>query len=219
MPVDLLPMAVTQASDSHACVGALTADGQWVRPEPITLDQVRDRTTSRWRYGRWTRVTLGPARVAEPRPEDRALHDDPRPAERWTAGQCREWTSSFVDGSVHEALAGERTLGMVYVELHRVYAKQATGGRVFLRFVFNDRTGEIFDWIVPDIDTAEPLLATTENGTLPTAVAQRALASLREHGPLLLTLGLTRPNNRFPGRFRGCHPLVVGVHPAAAADR
>jgi hypothetical protein len=27
-----------------------------------------------------------------------------------------------------------------------------------------------------------------------------------------LALGLTKPNHRFPGRFRGCHPLVVGIH-------
>ena len=35
---NILPMAITKADDTHACVGALTADGTWVRPEPVTLD-------------------------------------------------------------------------------------------------------------------------------------------------------------------------------------
>lgn len=210
-------MAVTKASDSHACVGALTVDGEWVRPEPVTLDQVRDRSTSPWRYGRWTTVELGSPTAAEPRPEDRTVRTPPRPAERWAASRCREWTARYVDNSVHEALAGERSLGMVYADLHRVFTKRATRGRLFLRFVFSDRTGEQFDWIVPDIDTADPLLASVRDGELPAELAQRTRDSLQEHGPLLLTLGLTRPNNRFPGRFRGCHPLVVGVHPAPQA--
>ncbi|HEU5473537.1 MAG TPA: hypothetical protein VFV67_23065 [Actinophytocola sp.] len=216
-PHAVLPMAVTQQSDTHACVGALTADGQWVRPEPVPLEQVRDRTGSPWRYNRWTAVDLGEPTVADPRPEDRELCAEPRPAEHWSAARCREWTDRYVDRGVHEALGGQRSLGMVYADLHRVFTRRATRGRVFLRFAFSDATGEEFDWIVPDVDTSGPLLARAEDGALPDDVARHARDSLLRNGPLLLTLGLTRPNNRFPGKFRGCHPLVVGVHPAPVA--
>jgi hypothetical protein len=214
---NILPMAITKADDTHACVGALTADGTWVRPEPVTLDDVTG-SASPWRYGHWTQAMLGPPTVGDPRPEDRALYGaDLR--EQWSAPRCRRFADKYVDATVYEALSGQRTLGMVYANLRRVYTKRATRGRVFARFAFADATGEEFDWIVPDITIAVPLLAQARDGDLPASMAERTRDALQQHGPLLLALGLTRPNNRFPGRFRGCHPLVVGVHPAPAPAR
>jgi hypothetical protein len=209
-------MAITKADDTHACVGALTMDWQWVRPEPVTLDDVSG-TTSAWRYGHWTRVELGPPTVDDPRPEDRALRGGAELAGQWTAARCREFADSRVDATVEAALSGYRSLGMVHARLHRVYAKRATRGRLFIRFVFSDVTGEEFDWIVPDVACSVPLLSQARDGQLPAATADGIRDALQEHGPLLLTLGLTRPNNRLPGKFRGCHPLVVGVHPVPAA--
>lgn len=212
----ILPMAITKADDTHACVGALTTDGQWVRPEPVTLGDVSG-NASAWRYERWTRVTLGPPVVDDPRPEDRALSGGPEATGGWPAARCRQFADSHVDATVEDALSGDRSLGMVHANLHRVYAKRATRGRVFIRFVFSDATGEEFDWIVPDITVSVPLLSQARDGQLPATAAEGVRRVLQEHGPLLLTLGLTRPNNRFPGRFRGCHPLVVGVHPVPAS--
>lgn len=213
--LNILPMAITRADDTHACVGALTADGTWVRPEPVTLDDVVG-STSAWRYRHWTRVVLAPPVVDDPRPEDRALKSEAELAGPWPASRCREFADRYVDSNVSEALSGYRSLGMVYARLHRVYVRRATRGREFVRFVFSDATGEEFDWIVPDIAISIPLRAQARDGQLPEPVAERTRAELQEHGPLLLALGLTRPNNRFPGKFRGCHPLVVGVHPAPA---
>jgi hypothetical protein len=213
----VLPMAITRADDTSACVGALTADGRWVRPEPVALAQVADRATSAWRYRRWVAVRLAAPTVADPRPEDRTLLGEPVPGEQWPAGRCRDWAGRFADSTVVTALAGERSLGLVSATLHRVYVKAATRGRLFTRFVFSDRTGTEYDWIVPDVETAGPLLAQARDGSLPAEVADQTRDRLQQGGPLLLTLGLTRPNNRFPGRFRGCHPLVVGVHPAEPA--
>jgi hypothetical protein len=206
-------MAITKADETHACVGALTADGEWVRPEPVTLNDVAG-SASAWRYQHWTRAVLGPPTVEDPRPEDRALLGRAELADRWSAARCRHFADSYVDATVYQALSGDRSLGMVYARLHRIYLKRATRGRVFLRFVFSDATGEEFDWIVPDIAISVPLRAQGRDGQLPGPAAERSCAALQQHGPLLLTLGLTRPNNRFPGKFRGCHPLVVGVHPA-----
>lgn len=210
---NILPMAITKADETHACVGALTADGTWVRPEPVTLDRVTG-SASTWRYQHWTRAVLAPPTVDDPRPEDRALQDGPELAGPWPASRCREFADRYVDATVYGALSGYRSLGMVYARLHRVYVKRATRGREFVRFVFSDATGEKFDWIVPDIAISVPLRAQVQDGQLPGPVAERTCEVLQQHGPLLLALGLTRPNNRFPGKFRGCHPLVVGVHPA-----
>jgi len=212
-PTALLPMAITQAGDDEACVGALAPDGRWIRPEVIGLDQVRDRASSPWRYGRWTSVKLGDPVVEDPRPEDRALLGPPIPAaadgDRWS------WAAGLTDTDVATAFADGRSLGLIAADLHRVYLRRATRGRVFARFEFSDASGERFDWIVPEIETAARLIgAADDRGALPAEYAEQVLRGFTEHGPLLLTLGLTRPNNRFPGRFGGCHPLVVGVHPA-----
>lgn len=212
----ILPMAITEADDEHACVAALTEAGEWVRPEPVPLDAVADGAPAGWRYGRWMSVRLVAPTVADPRPEDRALLAEPAIGVQWPADRCRDWADRFTDPDVRSAFAGERSLGLVYARLHRAYVKAATGGRRFVRFAFSDSTGAEFDWIVPDVRVARPLLAASrwpDGGP--------AHARLPEPGPVLLTLGLTRPNNRFPGRFRGCHPLVVGVHPipAATGDR
>jgi hypothetical protein len=214
-PLNILPMAITRADETHACVGALTAEGTWVRPEPVTLDDVAG-STSAWRYRHWTRAVLAPPVVDDPRPEDRALKGEAELAGPWSASRCREFADRYVDATVSEALSGYRSLGMVYARLHRVYVRRATRGREFVRFVFSDATGEEFDWIVPDIAASIPLRAQVRDGQLPGPVAERTREVLQQHGPLLLALGLTRPNNRFPGKFRGCHPLVVGVHPAPA---
>jgi hypothetical protein len=214
----ILPMAITKADDRFACVGALTEHGEWVRPEPVPVAQVTDRTTSAWQYGQWTTVELAAPTVADPRPEDRALVAAPAGDETWTANRYREWAARYVDPDVERALSGERSLGLVQVTLHRVYVRASTRGRFFVRFEFTDSTDTAYDWIVPDVEVTGRLLGRLEGGKLPASVAEETLAGLREHGPLLVAIGLTRPNNRFPGRFRGCHPLVVGVHPAGAAS-
>ncbi|MFD7424404.1 hypothetical protein ACFV6M_28730 [Streptomyces californicus] len=80
--------------------------------------------------------------------------------------------------------------------------QRSTGGRTFLRLEFTDNTGERFDWIVRDVR-----LLDAGPGEIALPVGPEA--------PLLYAaVGLTHPNHRFPGRFRGCHPLVVGLHPA-----
>jgi hypothetical protein len=214
----IMPMAITRADDDFACVAALTEHGQWVRPEPVPLDQVTDRANSGWRYHRWVTVELAPPTVADPRPEDRALVAQPDPGPEWTVNRCREWAARFADADVESALSGHRSLGLVQVTPHHVYAKRATRGRVFIRLDFHDGAGTRYDWIVPDLYVTDRLLDLLDGGQLPDAVAEETLARWLEYGPLLLTVGLTRPNNRFPGRFRGCHPLVVGVHPAQAPE-
>jgi hypothetical protein len=37
---EILRLAITKASETHACVGAPTMDETWVRPEPVTLTDV-----------------------------------------------------------------------------------------------------------------------------------------------------------------------------------
>lgn len=118
---------------------------------------------------------------------------------------------------MHAALNGECILGLIRAEPRRVYARRATRGRLFARMVFADDTGEEFDWIVPEVATADALLGAAVAGELPDAMARRTLESLRANG-LLLIVGLTRTNNRSPCRFRGCHPLVVGVHPGSPRE-
>lgn len=209
----LLPLAITLVDDREACVGAVTADGRWVRPEPIAPAWVTGSAIDRFRYWRWTEVTIGPPVVAAPRPEDRALLDCAhRPEAGVSPAERAELLRRLADPSADSALGdARRSLALVRAEIQDLYARRSTGGRVFLRCRFRDGSGAEHDWIVPEVASglrARPHLvgARLDPGFQAQLVADLAGASV------YLALGLTRPNGRFPGRYGGCHPLVVGVH-------
>ncbi len=213
----LLPLAITRVDDHEACVGAVTAHDAWVRPEPVEVREVVDPATASFRYWQWAEVELGPPVVGDPRPEDRALHGRPQPQARaggaFGAPQRRGLLRRLADTDVESVFdAAHRSLGLVQAEVRDVYTKRSTGGRAFLRCRFCDPTGREYDWIVPEIVFGERAWPHVRAGRLDPEWRDELLADLGRC-ETYLTIGLTKPNGRFPGRFGGCHPLVVGVHP------
>jgi hypothetical protein len=93
--------------------------------------------------------------------------------------------------------------------VREVYLRRSTGGRIFVRCRFADGSGAGYDWIVPEIAFAARARELIHSGRPGTGDLAGAEA-------VYLALGLTKPNGRLPGRFGGCHPLVVGVHPVGA---
>ncbi|WP_030241107.1 hypothetical protein [Streptomyces sp. NRRL S-350] len=195
----LVPLAVTLDADGGACVAGLDADGRWIRPEPVTAGEVGP--DGPYAFFRPVRIGLGPSTEADARPEDRTVLEAPRPAGQALDAAARErLLNETADATVAEAFAGERSAGLVLATVRRIYGRRSTGGRSFLRVEFTDASGAEYDWIVRDWRLVRRFPAPVE-GPLPGSA-----------GPCFLSIGLTKPNGRFPGRFRGCHPLVVGVH-------
>ena len=210
----LLPLAITGVDGHEACVGALDETGRWLRPEPVTIAEVTAADPA-YRYWHWTEASLGPSTCDDARPEDRALLAPPRPGPPAVPAADR---AALLDGHADtdvQAAIGDahRSLGLVRADVREVYLRRSTGGRTFVRCRFTDGTGAEHDWIVPEIAfaaRARELIHSGRSGT----------DGLAGAGAVYLALGLTKPNDRFPGRFGGCHPLVVGVHPLQAeADR
>ncbi|MCG0287988.1 hypothetical protein [Streptomyces sp. PSAA01] len=194
----LLPLAVTLDAGGGACVAGLDLDGRWIRPEPVTAEQVGPEGP--YAFFHPVRIGLGPSTEPDARPEDRAVIAPPRPAGPALDPAMRErLLKDTADATVEKAFAGERSAGLVPADVRRVYGRRATGGRSFLRLEFTDASGAEHDWIVRDARLVRAFPAPLE-GPLPDLA-----------GPCFLSIGLTKPNGRFPGRFRGCHPLVVGV--------
>ncbi len=213
MVIRFVPLAITRSGGGEACVGAVGEDGVWIRPEPIPIDEALG-DDSPYRYFRWTAADLGPSRVADPRPEDRDLRRDalrPHVVPDMPPLDRAEYLGRLADDSVETALSGDRSLGLVRARVQRLYAKASIGDRVFLRAEFSDEAGVTFDWIIPEIafcrEAGRFLRGTTLDPTF-----QSLVLTLFERVPTFFTIGLTKPNHRFPGRFRGCHPLVVGIH-------
>lgn len=203
-----LPLAITQSEDG-SCVAGLGDDGKWYRPEPISLEQVSGETAA-FSYDHWRLLRLGPKETSAP-PENRALvaFDPalPRPAR---AKQRLDMLAQMASPSVYSAFADGQSLGCIRATVHDIYFRRHTGGRRFLRIVFSDPAGERFDWVLPELAMNQRWAA--EGGLdVPDDRRDRLLTSMGTDAYLTLALG--DKNDRFPGKYDGRHPLVVGVHP------
>jgi len=219
MIVRFLPLAITNATEKEACVGAIADDGSWLRPEPVFVHDVAAFDTP-YIYFHWISANLSPSVASDRRPEDRNLREDGSRPELLYSIAPRErlpFLEQHLDPSVECAFAGNRSLGLVRVSVRKVYAKLSTGGRLFLRTEFTDQSGTSYDWIIPEVTfnkIVQPYLFIEE-------IAPEFCSSLLDtlqHAATFFAVGLTKPNFRFPGRFRGCHPLVVGIHSEPAYD-
>lgn len=207
-----VPLAITRSDPTYGCVAGLSVTGEWLRPEPIMAPELG--TGSVYQYRRFCRAHLGPSEAKDCRPEDRHMLAPTMVASNMGAGVTDiawlKWYRDHCDADVQNCFMGERSVGLIETTPERVYAKRTTGQRVFARMVFRDATGETFDWIVPEIAFSSYVLERLSPDA--NAAEEAAIFDLLRQRKVILCLGLTKPNNRFPGKFRGCHPLVVGVH-------
>lgn len=207
--VDFTPLAITRA-EGCGCVGAISADGRFVRPHPVSLADV-DPVRGIYRYGVWYRAQLQPSAAADARPEDRDLTSDVQVLGEAPGASLWSWLTRVESPSVMQALAAGRSLGVVRARVERAYVTASVRGRRHLRLSFCDATSARYDWIIPEVifcDLAWP----HAQGTELELGWSRRLVDLLSTTETYLTLGLTKPNQRFPGKFGGCHPLVVGLH-------
>lgn len=207
-------MAITKVDEVEACVGALAEDGSWVRPEPIFLTEVLAQNAP-YSYFQWMMAQLEKSITEDPRPEDRNLVREDASGlwlgELLPTNSRSEFLHSHLDASVEDAFSGERSLGLIKASIHRLYAKPSTSGRLFLRSEFSDASGKTYDWIIPEIRFVKCITPFLVNAQIQPEICADLLR-IFQSVETFFTLGLTKPNHRFPGRFRGCHPLVVGIH-------
>lgn len=206
----LLPIAITQSSNSEGCVGALTTDGQWIRPQPILAEELTSQNAV-FRYRYWTTVTIKPLITDESRPEDCVLVNAPSRGIYLSEDEWFEHFTLHCDRNVTTAFEGGRSLGLVEVKVHDVYVRPHLGNRQFIRLCFTDPAKNLYDWIVPEISFGQIVWSYVENKAIKQSFSTKLLEILSQV-QVFIAIGLTLPNNRFPGKFRGCHPLVVGLH-------
>lgn len=211
--VEILPMGITRVDANSGCVAALTLDGRWFRPGPVLA---ADLTVphSPYRYRHRLLCQLGSAPGADSRPEDRHLLGYAHLPSGMTAmpeSEWLDWCIDHCDSSAVSSFSGQRSIGLIEAVPLRVYLQRSTGQRMFVRMVFRDPAGVSYDWIVPEIEFSRLSFALSRANADSMDVSALLLPRLRDVRSFLC-LGLTKPNNRFPGVFRGCQPLVVGVH-------
>jgi hypothetical protein len=212
-PCKFLPLAITRADGRYACVGAIAEDGSWMRPEPIYLEDVESPNSS-YRYFYWTAAHLKASTAEEVRPEDRDLSRvdaEPQLVSALPETERLPFLVKHADADVPAAFAGQRSLGLIEVCVKRFYVKRSTGGRSFIRGEFSDAMGEVYDWIIPEIDFGRVVSPYITAGILRPAFAEHLIETFGRVRTFF-TVGLTKPNFRFPGKFHDCHPLIVGIH-------
>ncbi len=209
MLIRFMPLAITRVDGTEGCVGAVMEGGSWVRPQPVSVSDLTASDSS-FCYFRWTTAELSASREADARPEDRQLTST-LDAQEFLRDSKLGFLRALADPSVADAFAGHRSLGMLRVRVHRIYARRSTGGRVFLRAEFSDPAGHAYDWIIPELSFGQYAMPFLLDGELDKSFASALEERLRA-SETYFVLGLTKPNHRFPGKFRGCHPLIVGIH-------
>ncbi len=202
----ILPLAVTMSDDKNACVAGINKHKDWIRPGPIDCEHIENALYS---YQYWNQLTLIKDDSISARPEDhiiKSVSEDNH--EAVTEKSKLQLIKVIEDDCAIDSFSKNRSVGIINVNVHNLYWKRSTGGRRFLRLCFTDSTLESFDWIVPELrigEYADQFKIKESNEITP------LLQNLKST-EVYLTIGLTKPNNRFPGKFRGCHPLIVGVH-------
>jgi hypothetical protein len=212
-PCRFLPLAITRVDETYGCIGAVTEDGSWVRPEPIYLEELES-PDSIYRYFYWTAAYLKASTAVDLRPEDRDLSqtdDEPQLLFALPDTQRLHFLLKHTDANVEAAFGAQRSLGLIETCVKRFYVKRSTGGKSFVRGEFIDATGEVFDWIIPEIAFGRIVWPYVAEGVLTPSFSER-LSDTFAHVRTFFTVGLTKPNFRFPGKFRNCHPLIVGIH-------
>jgi len=205
---DLLPVAITGGEGPSGCVAALTLDGTWVRPGPIAASTLYS-SESPFSYGRLTSLVSKPCQADDARAEDHELLNSPCLGPVLSAETRMALYRRVEVNSVYQSLDGYHSLALIRPKLEKVYVRRSFKGVRYVRAVFCDGAGDNFDWIVMDLGflrRVEPLDDGGVSSRLD-AETERLQAS-----SLWFALGLTNVDDRFPGRFGGCHPLVVGVH-------
>lgn len=209
----LTPMVITKIDEEYGCVSALSMEGRWIRPEPVLTSEVQgDNPYYHYRYPFHCRIA--PSHASDRRPEDRDLveHLDLSEATPVLEEEAlRQWIASHCDADVNQAFDDERSVGLVKARIERIYLQRSTRQRIFVRMVFRDPTDTSYDWIVPDVHFSTTVLKLTKDAADPEQGCAELLAHLKG-SKMYLAVALTQPNNRFPGVFRGCQPLVGGVH-------
>lgn len=151
------------------------------------------------------------------RPEDRLIIGNPVLENLVGPIVYHKLLAAIADPDVCTAFAGIRSVGLIRARVEDIYARRHTGGRTFLRVIFKDSANERFDWIIAELATAEALGHVRDTATLDHSRAELWLDQTAA-SEVFLAIGLTLPNRAFPGRFGGCHPLVVGVHRVANSN-
>jgi hypothetical protein len=208
--VRFVPMGISKVSDVEACVGAISEDGSWVRPETPTLAEVKA-SDSPFVYFQWANAELGESLARDPRPEDHHMVRRALPETSISEQERLAFIHTHLDPSAEAAFSGLRSLGLIKVQVHKFYMKQSTAGRRFLRVEFTDAKGDTYDWIVSEVKFPEKIAPYLRENEI-TPEFGKKLADFFQSAEVYFTLALTKPNNRFPGKFRGCHPVVIGIH-------
>ena len=209
-PTRFITMGISKVSEHEACVGALRPDGSWVRPETPSMEEIKAENSA-FVYFRWASAALGQSIENNPRPEDHHMLHAPFGEEKLSGAAQLDFLRKHQDPGAEAAFAGERSLGLIRATIRRLYHKQSTGGRTFLRTEFTDAAGETYDWIITEVRLPEEIAPYLVDGRITPDLGEK-LHQIFNSAETYFTIALTKPNNRFPGKFRGCHPVIIGIH-------
>lgn len=206
---DFLPLVITLEDENWGCVAGIDSARAWMRPSPVPARWAGD-PAGPFRYRVWSKLSVLPHPTSN-RPEDRLIAEAPMPVRAVDTFEYRNLLTAIADPDVDTVFAGNRSVGLVRARIESIYARRHTRGRTLLRVVYDDATGERFDWVVPEVATCRALAPHIHDSVLDAHFAEAWLNEIKS-SELFLAIGLTLPKQGSSSRFGGCQPLVVGFH-------
>jgi len=120
---------------------------------------------------------------------------------------------SFLDGNVSEAFSKNRTLGLIEPYVEQVYFGWSDVNKIFeSSIVFHDKSGQRYKFYCTDLKwyyswiylfQRKKELLFQELDQLPHRLNKKET---------YFVIGLTKPVDEVPGPFRGCWPMIQGIH-------
>jgi hypothetical protein len=203
-------LAASRSEHGSCCVAGIADDRSWLRfqcQDSIALL----RGASGFVYFHRTSAQVSFPVTHDSQLEDRDIALPPATIEAIPEHQRIDFLENHLDESVESSFESARTLGLIRTSVQKIYLKVSRRDRPMIRIDFCDRAGRNYDWPSPEMFLNHDWEIRHQTDTSSEDFLDILTHSLKS-SQTYFVVGLSKPRGSAKGPFRGCIPLIVGIH-------
>ncbi|KCZ70901.1 hypothetical protein ANME2D_02927 [Candidatus Methanoperedens nitroreducens] len=207
--VNLHVLAIARPTKSVVCVAGINDNGEWIRPQRIFEDDIKQGTKINFDIFGITKIYVEPWKGKTIRPEDRylikAVGKTPELTRYMSESEIHKFLESHLDSSVESAFNNGRTLGLIKPRnIIRLYSDINK-----IRITFQDSLGNQFTWPVRDESFYKKL--STYEEKYPANFVEEYYKCMQK-SITYFAIGLTQIYENNINAEYGGWPMIVGIH-------